>query len=159
MPRKRRRQEGECRSIKDTKVQTIICELSVFTLDKLSINIPSKALKMKDISNQLYKLYYNINIAEKKRNQTNQDTIFNYFHFRKAYQRQEPPNKYLDRVWNSISHWNANITALKNANIGNFNDAIKCDLLKIKIGKKFIPVPVNDPYIADNPPINLPDIL
>ncbi|CAG8672521.1 8889_t:CDS:1, partial [Cetraspora pellucida] len=38
MPRKRRRQEDEHRSTRDTKVQTIICRLTVFTLDELSIS-------------------------------------------------------------------------------------------------------------------------
>lgn len=83
-PRKRKRQEGERRSTRGTKAQTIIRELSVFTLDGLSINAPSKALNMKDVSNQLHKLYYDIDIAEKKGDQTNRDVVLNYFHFGKA---------------------------------------------------------------------------
>uniref|UniRef100_A0A1D1Z301 Restriction of telomere capping protein 1 n=1 Tax=Anthurium amnicola TaxID=1678845 RepID=A0A1D1Z301_9ARAE len=50
-PRKRRRQEGEHRSTRGTKAQTIIRELSVFTLDELSISAPSEALNMEDVSN------------------------------------------------------------------------------------------------------------
>ncbi|RIA86435.1 hypothetical protein C1645_829301 [Glomus cerebriforme] len=51
---------------------------------RLSISTPSKALNMEDISNQLYKLYYDIDVAEKKRNQTNRDAILNYFRFGKV---------------------------------------------------------------------------
>lgn len=39
---------------------------------------------MKDVSNQLYKLYYDIDAAEKKGDQTNRDTVLNYFRFEKA---------------------------------------------------------------------------
>ncbi|GES84424.1 hypothetical protein GLOIN_2v1789599 [Rhizophagus clarus] len=42
---------------------------SVFTLDELSINAPSKALNMQDVSDQLHKMYYDIDVAEKKRDQ------------------------------------------------------------------------------------------
>jgi hypothetical protein len=83
-PRKRRRQEGERRSTRGTKAQTIIRELSVFTLNELSISAPSEALNMEDVSNQLHKLYYNIDVAEKKGDQTNRDAVLNYFHFGKA---------------------------------------------------------------------------
>ena len=50
-PRKRRRQEGEHRSTRGMKAQTIIYELSVFTLDELSIRAPSEALNMEVVSN------------------------------------------------------------------------------------------------------------
>src|SRR6266498_1263891 len=46
MPRKRRRQEGEHRSTRGTKAQTIIRELFVFTLDELSIRAPFEALNI-----------------------------------------------------------------------------------------------------------------
>ena len=84
MPRKRRRQEGEHRSTRGTKVQIIICELSVFTLDELSISAPSEAVNMEDVSNQLHKLYYDIDVAEKKGDQTNRDAVLIYFRFGKA---------------------------------------------------------------------------
>ncbi len=75
------------------------------------------------------------------------------------YTGQEPPNDYLDKIWNSISHLEPNMTALENANAGDFNDAIKFGLLKTKLGGKYIPVSNNDPYTAGNPAINSPATL
>ena len=75
------------------------------------------------------------------------------------YTGQEPPNEYLDRIWNSISHLEPNMTALENANANDFNDAIKFGLLKTKLGGKYLPVPNNDPYTAGNPAINTPATL
>ncbi|GES76190.1 hypothetical protein GLOIN_2v1772633 [Rhizophagus clarus] len=51
------------------------------------------------------------------------------------------------------------MTALENANAVDFDNMIKCGLLKTKLGGKYIPVPVNDPYTAGNPTINSPAIL
>ena len=73
MPRKRRRQEGKRKSTRGTKAQIIIRELSEFPINKLSI-----------VSNQLHKLYYDIDVAEKKGDQTNRDAVLNYFRFGKA---------------------------------------------------------------------------
>ncbi|RIA79036.1 hypothetical protein C1645_746167, partial [Glomus cerebriforme] len=84
MLRKRRRQEGERRSTRGTKMQTIIRELSDFTLDRLSISVPSEAMNMEDVSNQLHKLYYDIDVAEKKGDQPNRDAVLNYFRFGKV---------------------------------------------------------------------------
>ena len=39
---------------------------------------------MEDVSNQLHKLYYDIDVAEKKGDQTNRDVVLNYFRFGKA---------------------------------------------------------------------------
>ncbi|PKK62564.1 hypothetical protein RhiirC2_759422 [Rhizophagus irregularis] len=39
---------------------------------------------MEDVSNQLHKLYYDIDVAEKKGDQTNRDAVLNYFRFGKA---------------------------------------------------------------------------
>jgi hypothetical protein len=75
------------------------------------------------------------------------------------YTGQEPPNEYLDRIWNSISHLDGSMTALENANAGDFDNAIKCGLLKTKLGGKYIPVPNNDPYTVGNPAINTPATL
>ena len=50
------------------------------------------------------------------------------------------------------------MTALENATAGDFDDAIKFGLLKSKLGGKYIPVPVNDPYNGGNP-INSPATL
>ena len=46
------------------------------------------------------------------------------------------------------------MTALENANAGDFTDVIKFGLLKSKLGGKYIPVPANDPYTVN--PINSP---
>ncbi|RGB24036.1 hypothetical protein C1646_773650 [Rhizophagus diaphanus] len=82
--RKRRKQEDGQKTARGSKTQTIFCELSVYTLDELSINAPSKALNMQDISNQLHKIYYDIDVAEKKGNQANRNVVLNYFRFGKA---------------------------------------------------------------------------
>jgi len=84
IPRKRRRQEGGQKTARGSKAQTILRELSVFTLDELSINAPSEALNMQDVSNQLHKMYYDIDVAEKKGDQANRDVVLNYFRFGKA---------------------------------------------------------------------------
>ena len=60
-----------------------------------------------------------------------------------------------------IQSWSfaeGHITALENANAGDFNNAYKCGLLKSKMGGIYAPVPVNDPYNGNNP-INIPDTL
>ena len=50
------------------------------------------------------------------------------------------------------------MTALENANVEDFDDAIKFGLLKSKLGGKYIPIPANDPYNSANP-INSPNTL
>ncbi|GES87588.1 hypothetical protein GLOIN_2v1778214 [Rhizophagus clarus] len=77
----------------------------------------------------------------------------------KQYTGQEPPDEYLDKVWKSISHLDGSMTALENANVRDFDNVIKCGLLKTKLGGKYIPVPVNNPYTAGNPAINSPATL
>ncbi|RIA91218.1 hypothetical protein C1645_822376 [Glomus cerebriforme] len=62
------------------------------------------------------------------------------------YTGQEPPDEYLNKIWNSIAHLEADMTALETANAGDFTDAIKCGLLKSKLVGKYIPVPAQDPY-------------
>ena len=74
------------------------------------------------------------------------DLIGTIFSKHEPFTGQEPPNEYLDRIWNSISHLEPNMTALENANALDFDDAIKCGLLKTKLGGKYIPVPTNNPY-------------
>jgi len=54
-------------------------------------------------------------------------TIFSKY---EPFTGQKPPNKYLDRIWNFILHLELNMTALENANVEDFDNAIKCDLLK-----------------------------
>ncbi|GES90035.1 hypothetical protein GLOIN_2v1772633 [Rhizophagus clarus] len=85
------------------------------------------------------------NMAEARR-QPLYDSIETIFSKHEQYTGQEPPDDYLDRIWNSITHLEPNMTALETANAGDFNDAIKCGLLKTKLGGKYLPVPANDPY-------------
>jgi hypothetical protein len=87
------------------------------------------------------------------------DLIGTIFSKHEPFTRREPPNKYLDRIWNSISHLELNMTALENVNAGDFDDAIKLGLLKTKLGGKYIPVPANNPYTNPATPINTPATL
>src|SRR3989337_319880 len=98
------------------------------------------------------------NMAEARR-QPLYNIIGTIFAKHEPYTGQEPPNDYLDRVWNFISHLEPNMTALENANANDFDDAIKFGLLKTKLGGKYIPVPANNPYINPAPPINSPATL
>src|SRR5215216_90463 len=94
------------------------------------------------------------NMAEARR-QPLYNTIATIFAKHEQYTGQESPDDYLDKIWNSISHLEPNMTALENVNAGDFDDAIKLGLLKSKLGGKYIPVPANDPYNGANP-INSP---
>ena len=98
------------------------------------------------------------NMAEARR-QPIYNTIATIFAKHEQYTGQESPDDYLDKIWNSISHLEPNMTALENATAGDFDDAIKFGLLKSKLGGKYIPVPVNDPYTGGNPAINSPATL
>ena len=72
---------------------------------------------------------------------------------------QEPPNEYLDKVIQSWVYLEGHMTVLENANAGDFNDAVKCNILKSMMGGKYAPVPVNNNLVAGNPAINSPDTL
>ncbi|RIA99091.1 hypothetical protein C1645_811826 [Glomus cerebriforme] len=98
------------------------------------------------------------NMAEARR-QPLYDIIVTTFSKYNQYTGQEPPNEYLDKIWNSVSYLEPNMTALENANVGDFNDTIKFAILKSKLGGKYIPVPNNDPYTSENPAINSPATL
>src|SRR5215216_3419598 len=104
---------------------------------------------------QNYPLINPPNMAEARR-QPIYNTIATIFAKHEQYTGQESPDDYLDKIWNSISHLEPNMTALENVNAGDFDDAIKFGLLKSKLGGKYIPVPNNDPYTATNPAINSP---
>jgi len=62
----------------------------------------------------------------------------------KPYTGQEPPDDYLDRLIQSISFAQGHMTVLENANAGDFNDAVKCDIYKAQMGGKYLPVPAQD---------------
>ncbi|GES82058.1 hypothetical protein GLOIN_2v1778214 [Rhizophagus clarus] len=51
------------------------------------------------------------------------------------------------------------MTVLKNANAGDFDNAIKCNILKSMMSGKYVPVPANNSLVAGNLAINTPDTL
>ncbi|GBC40899.2 hypothetical protein GLOIN_2v1773489 [Rhizophagus irregularis DAOM 181602=DAOM 197198] len=76
----------------------------------------------------------------------------------KPYIGQEPFDDYLDRLIQSISFAQGHMTVLKNANAGDFDDVVKCDIFKAQMGGKYLPVPAQDPYNG-NANINSPATL
>ncbi|UZO22838.1 uncharacterized protein OCT59_015187 [Rhizophagus irregularis] len=76
----------------------------------------------------------------------------------KPYTGQEPPDDYLNRLIQSISFAQGHMTVLENANAGDFDDAVKCNIYKAQMGGKYLPVPAQDPYNG-NANINTPDTL
>ncbi|CAB4416203.1 unnamed protein product [Rhizophagus irregularis] len=76
----------------------------------------------------------------------------------KPYIGQEPPDDYLDRLIQSISFAQEHMTVLENANAGDFDDVVKCDIFKAQMGGKYLPVPAQDPYNG-NANINSPATL
>ncbi|CAJ0922627.1 10813_t:CDS:2 [Entrophospora sp. SA101] len=72
---------------------------------------------------------------------------------------QEPPDDYLDKVVQSWAFAEEHMTVLENANAGDFDDAVKCTILKSKMAGKYAPVPANDPFTHGNPAINSPATL
>ncbi|CAB4406779.1 unnamed protein product [Rhizophagus irregularis] len=76
----------------------------------------------------------------------------------KPYTGQEPPDDYLDRLIQSISFAQGHMTALKNANAGDFDDAVKCNIFKAQMGRKYLPVPAQNLYNG-NANINSPATL
>ncbi|CAG8721760.1 12161_t:CDS:2, partial [Ambispora leptoticha] len=88
-PKKKRKiQEGDThksRPKRATKPKAIIQELSVAsTSSGPSISTPSETTNIGEISNQFHKLYYDVDIAEKKGDQENRDVIQCYFRFGRA---------------------------------------------------------------------------
>src|SRR5215216_6241368 len=77
----------------------------------------------------------------------------------KPYTGQEPPDEYLDKVIQSWVYLEGHMTALETANAGDFDDAVKCDILKSKMGGKYAPVPAQNDFV--NPAVNIdsPDTL
>ncbi|GBB88673.1 hypothetical protein RclHR1_15220014 [Rhizophagus clarus] len=72
---------------------------------------------------------------------------------------QEPPDDYLDKVIQSWAYLESHMTVLENANAGDFDNAIKCNILKSMMGGKYAPVPANNSLVAGNLAINTPDTL
>ncbi|CAG8619096.1 4313_t:CDS:1, partial [Diversispora eburnea] len=57
-----------------------------------------------------------------------------------------PPDDYINTLEQAWSIAIPQMTAFENTNAGDFNDAVKCNVLKSKVGGKFAPVPANDPF-------------
>ncbi|CAJ0749652.1 332_t:CDS:2 [Entrophospora sp. SA101] len=80
-----RRDTRKSRPKRATKPKAIIQELSVVsTSSGPSISAPSETTNIGEISNQFHKLYYDVDIAEKKGDQENRDVIQCYFRFGRA---------------------------------------------------------------------------
>jgi hypothetical protein len=75
-----------------------------------------------------------------------------------SYTGQCPPDEYIDNIIQSWSFASGHMTALNNANAGDFNDEYICTLLKSKMAGKYAPVLAQDPFNS-NANINSPDTL
>ncbi|CAG8734941.1 2544_t:CDS:2, partial [Funneliformis caledonium] len=82
--KKRKRKDDSHKSSRDTKAQTIICELSICPASEVSISAPPEDSDMRKVSNQFHKLYYEIDDTEKNGDRTNRDLVRFYFRFGKA---------------------------------------------------------------------------
>ncbi|PKK57383.1 hypothetical protein RhiirC2_798136 [Rhizophagus irregularis] len=127
---------------KQTRIGELLCEKFVFQLV-----IRQRDQNILNLQGQILALQNNpiANMAEARR-QPLYTIIATTFAKHDQYTNQEPPDEYLDNIWNSIVHLEPDMTDLENANAGDFNDAIKCGLLKTKLAGKYIPVPAQDPY-------------
>ena len=65
----------------------------------------------------------------------------------------------MDKVIQSWAYLEGHMTVLETANAGDFDNAVKCDILKSMMGGKYAPVPANNPYNNPATPINSPDTL
>ncbi|CAG8687627.1 12554_t:CDS:1 [Dentiscutata heterogama] len=72
---------------------------------------------------------------------------------------QELPDDYLNKVIQSWAYLEEHMMVLENANTGDFNNAVKYNILKSIIGGKYIPVPANNNLVVGNLAINSPDTL
>ncbi|CAG8747609.1 13472_t:CDS:1, partial [Dentiscutata heterogama] len=55
------------------------------------------------------------------------------------YTGQEPPNNYLNKVIQSWAYLEGHMMVLENANAGDFDNAVKCNILKSIMGRKYVP--------------------
>ncbi|CAG8721545.1 7182_t:CDS:2 [Cetraspora pellucida] len=76
-----------------------------------------------------------------------------------SYTGQEPPDDYLNKVIQSWAYLEGHMTVLENANAGDFDNAVKCNILKSMMGEKYISVLANNNFVVKNPAINSPDTL
>ncbi|CAB5350276.1 unnamed protein product [Rhizophagus irregularis] len=140
---------------KQTRIGKLLREKFVFQLvirqrDQNILNLQEQILALQN--NPL------VNMAEARR-QPIYTTIAPILAEIKEFTGQKSPDDYLDKVWQKICFIEPNKMALENANAGDFDDAVKVEILKSKLGGKYIPVPANDPYAVSNPAINSPATL
>jgi len=76
-----------------------------------------------------------------------------------AYTGQMNPDDYFDMIIQAWAPAIPNMNALEQANAGDFNDTVKCEIIKGKMAGKFKPVPAQNNFV--NPPVNIdtPDSL
>ncbi|GES76621.1 hypothetical protein GLOIN_2v1778214 [Rhizophagus clarus] len=72
---------------------------------------------------------------------------------------QEPSDDYLDKVIQLWVYFKGHMTVLETANAGDFDNAVKYNILKSMMGGKYASVPVNNGLVAGNSAINTPDTL
>ena len=69
------------------------------------------------------------------------------------------PDEYCDMIIQAWGPAVPNMTDLEQAHAGDFDDAVKCEVLKGMMAGKYAPVPANDPLTNGNPAINSPNTL
>ncbi|CAG8788303.1 1612_t:CDS:1, partial [Dentiscutata erythropus] len=60
------------------------------------------------------------------------------------YTGQEPSNDYLNKVIQSWAYLKGHMTVLENANAEDFDNAVKCNILKSIMGRKYVLVLANN---------------
>ncbi|CAG8812484.1 3085_t:CDS:1, partial [Racocetra fulgida] len=58
-----------------------------------------------------------------------------------------PPDDYLDKVIQSYTYLEEHIIVLENANAEEFDNVVKCNILKSMIGGKYAPVLANNGFV------------
>ncbi|CAG8706187.1 19779_t:CDS:1, partial [Cetraspora pellucida] len=76
-----------------------------------------------------------------------------------SYIGQEPPDDYLNKVIQSYVYLEGHMTVLENANARDFDNMVKCNILKSMMSEKYVSVPANNNLVVENPAINSPDTL
>ena len=75
------------------------------------------------------------------------------------YMGQMPPNDYCTMVIQAWAPAVPNMTALETANAGDFDDAVKVEIMKGKIAGKYAPVPAQNNFVNPAVDIDSPDTL
>ncbi|CAG8725969.1 2984_t:CDS:1, partial [Dentiscutata heterogama] len=60
------------------------------------------------------------------------------------YTGQEPPDDYLNKVIQLWAYLEGHMMVLENTNAGDFDNAVKCNILKSMMGGKYVSVPANN---------------